>query len=212
MSETTGSGRAASAPPPSQSQPPGRRERKKAATRKALADAALELFLAHGYDQVSVRDVAEAADVSTTTLFKHFPSKEALVFDLDSDQEAALVAVVRERAPGTSVIQALRVHMLGARVVAAGGRDEELDVFNRLVRSTPALVEYHRRMWLRHEHALAEAVAADLGVAADDPRCAALAHFALEARALAGTTADPAATVNAAFDLLERGWQVRGVR
>ncbi|MFD6073807.1 TetR/AcrR family transcriptional regulator, partial [Amycolatopsis lurida] len=49
---------------------PGRRERKKAATRQALADAALKLFLERGYDQVSIRDIAEAADVSTTTLFK----------------------------------------------------------------------------------------------------------------------------------------------
>ena len=65
----------------------GRRERKKAATRQALADAALRLFLEHGYDQVTVRDIAEAADVSTTTLFKHFPGKEALVFDEDADHE-----------------------------------------------------------------------------------------------------------------------------
>ncbi|WP_147264659.1 TetR/AcrR family transcriptional regulator, partial [Streptomyces sp. NBRC 110611] len=59
---------------------PGRRERKKAQTRKALADAALRLFLERGYDGVSVKDVAEAADVSVTTLFKHFSGKEALVF------------------------------------------------------------------------------------------------------------------------------------
>ncbi|MDQ2738888.1 MAG: TetR family transcriptional regulator, partial [Actinomycetota bacterium] len=47
----------------------GRRERKKAATRAAIADAALRLFLARGYDQVSVKDVADAADVAVTTLF-----------------------------------------------------------------------------------------------------------------------------------------------
>lgn len=74
----------------------GRRERKKAATRRALADAALRLFLEHGYNNVGIKDVAEAADVSTTTLFKHFPSKEALVFDLDADVEAALVAADRK--------------------------------------------------------------------------------------------------------------------
>ena len=45
----------------------GRRERKKAATRKALADAALELFLDRGFDDVGVREIAEAADVSTAT-------------------------------------------------------------------------------------------------------------------------------------------------
>ncbi|MEW1641557.1 helix-turn-helix domain-containing protein [Streptomyces sp. NPDC091219] len=136
----------------------GRRERKKAATRQALADAALELFLEHGYDQVSIRDVAEAADVSTTTLFKHFPSKEALVFDLDADQEAALVTAVRERAPGTSVPRALRDHLLGALFFSAEG-SEQLATFHRLVRGTPALTEYHRRMWMRHQHAVAAVIA-----------------------------------------------------
>lgn len=70
----------------------GRRERKKAATRQAIADAALELFLEHGFDRVSVRDVAEKADVSTTTLFAHFPSKESLVFDREEDVDARLRA------------------------------------------------------------------------------------------------------------------------
>src|SRR3954471_6936813 len=98
----------------------GRRERKKAQTRKALADAALELFLDRGYDQVGVREVADAADVSVTTLFKYFPSKEALVFDLDEDIEAALVAAVRDREPGRPILQALREHILyRATVVAA---------------------------------------------------------------------------------------------
>lgn len=184
---------------------PGRRERKKAATRKALADAALRLFLEHGYDQVGIRDIAEAADVSTTTLFKHFPSKEALVFDMDADLGAALVATVRDRTPGTPVTEALRGHMLSPLSFPAEGQ-EEIDAFLRLVTGTPALVEHHRRMWMRHEHALAEAIAGEYGVAADDPACAALAHFVLEARALAADSPDPAAGVNAAFDLLERGW------
>lgn len=183
----------------------GRRERKKAATRQALADAALELFLAHGYDRVSIRDVAEAADVSTTTLFKHFPSKEALVFDLDADQEAALVAAVRDRAAGTSIPQALREHVLRARFFSSE-HSEQIAAFRQLIRSTPALTEYHRRMWMRHQHAVAAAVAAETGAPADDPGCAALAHFALEARTLAEASSDPRAAVDAAFDLLERGW------
>ncbi|ANP55243.1 AcrR family transcriptional regulator [Streptomyces griseochromogenes] len=184
----------------------GRRERKKAATRQALADAALELFLERGFDEVSIRDVAEAADVSTTTLFKHFPSKEALLFDMDADVESALVAAVRERSPDTSALQALRTHTLEMRTFKAQ-HQEQIAVFLRLINSTPALIEYHRRMWMRHERALAEAVAADLGAPADDPACAALAHLALEARALAGTSPDPEAAVNAAFDLLEKGWE-----
>src|SRR3954471_19710692 len=90
----------------------GRRERKKAQTRKALADAALELFLERGFDQVGVKEVADAADVSVTTLFKHFPSKEALVFDQEADIEAALVNAVRGRPPRHTIVDALRKHIL----------------------------------------------------------------------------------------------------
>lgn len=93
----------------------GRRERKKAQTRQALTDAAVRLFTERGFDNVGVREVAEAADVSLSTLFKHFPSKEALVFDLDTDMESALVAAVRDRASGQPVLHALRDHMVRTR-------------------------------------------------------------------------------------------------
>ncbi|AOR34125.1 TetR family transcriptional regulator [Streptomyces fodineus] len=187
-------------------EPMGRRERKKAATRQALADAALELFLKHGFEAVSIRDIAEAADVSTTTLFKHFPSKEALLFDLDADVEEALVAAVRDRAPGTPLLPALREHMLRSPGIKPE-YDEQMAAFQKLVSSTPALLDYHRRMWMRHERALAEAIATDTAAPTDDPTCAALAHLALETRALAATTSNRVAAVNAAFDLLERGWE-----
>ncbi len=185
-------------------EPMGRRERKKAATRQALADAALRLFLERGYDQVSIRDIAEAADVSTTTLFKHFPGKEALVFDADSDHEAALVAAVRERPDGRSLPAALRDHILRSHVETLA--DPAFARFRELITSTPALRDYGHRMWMRHQTALAQAIAADVGAPEDDPACAALAHFALEAPALARDQADPRAAVDAAFDLLERGW------
>ncbi|MGA4876376.1 TetR/AcrR family transcriptional regulator [Streptomyces lydicamycinicus] len=186
-------------------QPLGRRERKKAATRQALADAALRLFLERGYDQVSIKDIAEAADVSTTTLFKHFPGKEALVFDADSDHEAALVAAVRDRPDGRSVPAALRDHILRCHLGTA--TDPAFARFRQLVMSTPALRDYGHRMWMRHETALAQAIATDSGAPENDPACAALAHFALEALVLARGQDDPRAAVDAAFDLLEGGWQ-----
>jgi AcrR family transcriptional regulator len=181
----------------------GRRERKKAQTRKALADAALELFSARGYDQVSVKEVADAADVSVTTLFKYFPSKEALVFDLDSDVEAALVASVRDRA-GRSIPQALCEHL--SKRMAGRPSEPELDTFGRLIAQTPALGEYAERMWRRHETALAHAIAAEVGVAEDDIRCAALARFALEAGQLARRHGDDHKLLEPIFDLLENGW------
>jgi AcrR family transcriptional regulator len=183
----------------------GRRERKKAATRRALADAALELFLERGYDQVSVRDVAEAADVSTTTVFKHFPRKEALVFDREDDHEASLAAAVRDRAPGQSVPAALHAWMLAA-ITLEQAADPRLDGLRRLTAGTPALREYADRRWLRHETALARAIAAGIDAPADDLRCAALARFALESRALVRGRPDPAGALGEVFVMIEHGW------
>ncbi|WP_432000829.1 TetR/AcrR family transcriptional regulator [Streptomyces sioyaensis] len=179
----------------------GRRERKKAQTRQALAGAALRLFTERGFDNVGVREVAEAADVSLSTLFKHFPNKEALVFDLDADIESALVAAVRERAPGQSVLHALRDHMVRTRTALR--TDDPMFV---LVESTPALRDYARRMWSRHEKALAAALADATGLAPDAPAVAGLARFALEAPSLANAGEDPPRTMRELFALLEDGW------
>ncbi|WP_043723882.1 TetR/AcrR family transcriptional regulator [Kutzneria sp. 744] len=189
-------------------EPLGRRERKKAQTRKALADAAMALFVAHGYDNVGVKHVADAADVSVTTLFKYFPSKEALVFDLDSDVEAALVASVRDR-NGLSIPQALRAHLVD-RAAEQPEHPKEMADFQRLVEATPVLRDYASRMWLRHETALAHAIAAETGAPSDDVRCAALARFALEAVQLAHRYPDEDTALSSIFDLLENGWSSPG--
>ncbi|MFI6154675.1 TetR/AcrR family transcriptional regulator [Kitasatospora sp. NPDC051170] len=185
----------------------GRRERKKAQTRQALADAALELFLERGYDQVGVKDVADAADVSVTTLFKHFSGKEALVFDQDDDLEAALVAAVRERPPGRSIPQALREHLLLSQTqLAVHAADPRFADFARMVQETPVLRDYAQRMWTRYETALARAIAEDVGAPEDDVSCAALARFALESRGLILGHAEPRRAAEEVFALLEHGW------
>ena len=61
---------------------PGRRERKKQATRQHIAMTAVRLFLERGFDDVSVAEIAEAADVSKVTVFNYFPSKTDMVFEL----------------------------------------------------------------------------------------------------------------------------------
>src|SRR6185312_13703789 len=127
--------------------PVGRRERKKAATRQAIADAALRLFLERGYDQVSIRDIADAADVSTTTVFKHFSGKEALVFDQEEDREAELVAAVAKRAAGQDILDALRQYVLDTWLPIAA--HPQLAGFTDLVDSTPVLRAYGERMWTR---------------------------------------------------------------
>lgn len=183
--------------------PIGRRERKKAATRQALSDAALDLFLARGFDGVTVREVAEAADVSTTTLMKHFPTKEALVFDRDDEIERSLLAAVTERPPKTFVLDSLRRY-LRARVAPIVA--QRRTAFMKLVLSTPALTDYWQRMWLRHEQVLARALAVELGRPEGDLWCSAMAHFVLEAAALAERAPNPPRALEAALDILEHGF------
>ncbi|MEU4245572.1 helix-turn-helix domain-containing protein [Actinoplanes sp. NPDC026619] len=184
--------------------PVGRRERKKAATRQSIADAALRLFLAQGYDRVSIRDIADAADVSTTTLFKHFPGKEALVFDQDEDKEAELTAAVRQRPAGRSVVDALRDHILTVWLPHA--THPQMAEFTGLVSSTPALRAYGEQMWTRHTTALGAAIAAECGAAPDDLACLALARFALDVPALVRGRADPERAVEEVFAILAHGW------
>ena len=200
--------------------PPGRRERKKAATRQALADAALELFLQRGFDAVTVAEVAEAADVSVTTLFKHFPSKEALLFDRDDAQERDLVAAVRERGPGVDLLDGLRGFLAArigslqdAHVHRLDGAESDLvrlRRFSELARSTPGLREYARRMWARHEHALARAIADELGQDEPSPQVRALAHIVTDLPGFLLAAEVPALErLDGVFALLRHGWAGR---
>jgi AcrR family transcriptional regulator len=184
----------------------GRRERKKAATRNAIAEAAMRLFVERGYDRVTVREVAEEADVSATTLLNYFPTKESLVFDRAADIEASLVRAIVERALGVSPLAALRAHVQErvTRATSAGG---DAARFRALVQSALPLVHYERDQWLRHQDVLAAALAEGSGLPADDQGCRLVAAFALQTLTLAFSAEKPLLVVDLAFDLIERGWQ-----
>jgi AcrR family transcriptional regulator len=93
---------------------PGRRERKKAEVRQRISDAATGLFLRHGFDEVSVSDIAEAADVARPTVFAHFPRKEDLFFDRYPEVAGQLTQAIRERPAGTSPVSALSDTLVAA--------------------------------------------------------------------------------------------------
>ncbi|MEO3787947.1 TetR/AcrR family transcriptional regulator [Actinocorallia sp. B10E7] len=186
--------------------PTGRRERKKTQTRRALSDAALRLFLERGYDRVSVKEIADAADVSVTTLFTYFPEgKHTLVFDEDASREESLLAAVRqaeESVPG--VLDALQAHLRERFRFLEESRD--LKPFLELVESTPELAAHAGRMWLRHETALAEAIALRTGRGPDDIAVVALARYVLDLPQLARRSPDPLAALDHVIGLLKRGW------
>lgn len=139
---------------------PGRRERKKAATRASISSAALSLFIERGFAAVSIRDIADKADVAVATIFAHFSGKEALVFDEDPDIERSLLAAVTQRPPHTSPLAALEEWFLAGRAaVASQHSNPEFDEFRQLVKNTPALHDYWRSMWRRYEPALSDSLA-----------------------------------------------------
>lgn len=187
--------------------PLGRRERKKAATRKNISDVATMMFLERGFDNVSIREVADAADVSPTTVFAHFPHKEALVFDEDDEQRDHLVATVRDRAQGVSINHSIRnfyAAEIGENVSEHG--EDVARIFLRFLNETPALREYGAKMWLRHEGALADAITAELGLAEPTAEIRVYSRFVLQLQLLITDSDDQLATLEAGFAVLDRGW------
>ncbi|MDT8912860.1 TetR family transcriptional regulator [Amycolatopsis sp. PS_44_ISF1] len=187
-------------------QTPGRRERKKAATRQALSEAALRLFLERGFDQVTVAQVAEAADTAVTTLFAHFPGgKEALVLGDGAERAAALTAAVRERGPGVSILDALQA-FLATRGPYEPNLSPEFRRRTDLVVRTPALRAHARTLWTGNEALLAEVIAGEAGRPAGDLSVRVLARYVLEVPDLAALEPDPRRALETAFDHLRRGW------
>ncbi|MFD9895033.1 TetR/AcrR family transcriptional regulator [Amycolatopsis sp. NPDC059027] len=185
--------------------PTGRRERKKAATRQKIAETALRLFLERGYDAVGIRDVAAEADVAVTTVFSHFASKEALVFEQDQDFEHRLTQAVSDRAPDEPLIPVLRQEILAMVRHCTGDGAAPLW---RMIEGSPALRQYEESMRLRHAESLAAAIAADPGLPQSTTACRTIARFVIDAYSVAREAADPDATVDEIFPMIEAAWAV----
>lgn len=183
--------------------PTGRRERKKAQTRRLIADTAMELFLRRGFHDVTVTEVADAADVSVSTVFKHFPTKEALVFEEDRDIEEELLRAVAERPAGTPLLHAVRDAMVARPDGQPAGPSADLVT---LVSSTPALRVHLDQMWLRYAQALGAAIARETGRDERDAEIRALARSIVGVPSVAREDDDPAAAIRTIFERLERGW------
>ena len=98
------------------STPSDRRSRKRLATREGISNVATRLFLERGFDQVTVDEIAEAADVGRMTVFNHFPRKEDMFFDRDEEGREILREALRQRDPRVAPIETLR--LLAHRLVA----------------------------------------------------------------------------------------------
>src|SRR5438874_6780454 len=91
---------------------PGLRERKKQQTRQQIFDAASRLFEAKGFKEVTVAEIARAADVSEVTVFNYFPTKEDLFYGGMQFFEQELIEAVRNRPRTEPAIKAFRRRLL----------------------------------------------------------------------------------------------------
>ena len=92
----------------------GLRARKKTQTRRLIADTAARLFAEHGYEQVSVSDVARSAGVAEQTVYNYFRTKEALVTDRDQQIQDTMAELIRSRPQGVSPAGAVRAFVLNS--------------------------------------------------------------------------------------------------
>ncbi|MFJ9418470.1 TetR/AcrR family transcriptional regulator [Streptomyces sp. NPDC101227] len=202
------------------------RERKKLRTRQRISGEATLLFIRRGFDNVTVAEVARAAEVSTMTVFNYFPRKEDLFLDRIPEGRELLTRAVRERAADETPLAALRRLALGllARRHPLGGVGEGFEHFWQTVLDSPALRARGREAVEEMENTLAGlldeaaggAAGAVDGPSADSRLAAALiiaafrvAYAGAAARQLKGDPADEVAVDQEAvlrrtFDALER--------
>jgi AcrR family transcriptional regulator len=146
----------------------GLRERKKRQTREAIAQAAMELFFARGFDEVTVADVARAADVSEKTVFNYFPAKEDLVLHGGEERRAALVDAIRTRPAGTSILEVFRDATLAFVDRVEHDPVESIVGLPRLVSESRSLRDRLFLSWEQEAATLAPVIAEEAGAAEGD--------------------------------------------
>jgi AcrR family transcriptional regulator len=147
-----------SVPQPSLQARESLRERKKRMTREAIFAAARALFNERGFDEVTVAEIADAANISVKTLFTYIGSKEELVFSGRPTVLDDIVAAVRNRKLAQTPLVAAAQALLAA--VEDKAPDGNLDAFLRMAGSGPAARSRLRALWDETEDALTGALAA----------------------------------------------------
>ena len=155
----------AHSPGPAEPARPGLRERKKAKTRAAIREQALRLIREQGYDATTVEQIAEAAEVSPSTFFRYYPTKEDVV--LQDDLDLLWIEAFRAQPPELPPITAMRVAM---REAWANMSEADMTVLRETMdlAATPAIRARMLDELARTTQVLAGAIAERTGRAEDD--------------------------------------------
>ena len=139
-------------------EPEGLRARKKRLTREAIFAAADRLFSERGFENVTVAEIADAANVSVKTVFTYVNAKEELIFRQQTVLDAVVGAVASRRLGQTPLVAAAQ-----ALLAAVNETDQNLSLgsFQRMVASGPAARSRARALWDETETRLAEVLGAE---------------------------------------------------
>jgi AcrR family transcriptional regulator len=146
--------------------PPGLRERKKARTRAAIREHAFRLFREQGYDATTVEQIADAAEVSPSTFFRYFPTKEDVV--LQDDMDLLWLEAVRAQPPELSPLAAMRTAMTEAYASIPPEQVEMLRESTQLALNVPAVRSRTMDELAKTVNIISEAVADRVGRSAAD--------------------------------------------
>lgn len=182
---------------------PGLRERKKARTRALIQEHALRLFREQGYEATSIEEIAEAAEVSPSTVFRYFPTKPDLVIYDDLDER--MIEAFRAQAPELNAVQALRASVRSGFGGLAG---EEMALQlerERLLRSVPELQSAMLGELARTVGEIADLIAERAGRPADDDAVLALAGAVIGVAIAAWLAVDEDAPAERFLDRVDTG-------
>ncbi|MCZ2858515.1 TetR/AcrR family transcriptional regulator [Blastococcus sp. VKM Ac-2987] len=136
-----------------------RRARKKAQTREHVRTVARQLFDEHGFDAVTIADIARQADVAVQTVFNHFPTKEDLFFDGRTPWVSGPADAVRHRQPADCPLSALTDYLsqfVRNRIRAL--READLRAYVRTLDASPSLRVHERELVFESERLLADSL------------------------------------------------------
>jgi AcrR family transcriptional regulator len=191
----------------------GLRERKKARTRVAIRSEAIRLFVAQGYAATTVEQIAEAADVSPSTFFRYFPTKEAVI--ITDEFDAVIIENFRNQPAEVHPVRAFRTAILSAFRSMSPEAAEQERLRHGLLRTVPELRSAVLDEFAVSLEGLAAVVAERIGRPCTDLRARALAGamigvavsvtFASWTEPLPEDLGERALLVDAALELLEDG-------
>jgi AcrR family transcriptional regulator len=183
------------------------------------------MFVDRGFGEVTIAEVADAAGVAKMTVTNYFPRKEDLVLDRAEAIERQLADVITARAPGESMLAAIRRDYAEAVARADVTLGLSSPAFAAMILGSPVLVGRVREMLDRREQLLGDAIAAETGTDGPEQRLVAVllasVHRVLAAeatrRSLEGEPRGQICAVLAdaatrAFDLLEPSLGHYGIR